>query len=252
MASNPTQELAGKVALITGSAKNIGRAIALELSRAGASIAVNTRASIEDGKQVVEEIRSAGGQADLFVADIANAQAARDMVSKVMDRFGRVDFLVLNASVRTERPFLELTYDEWRTPLAISLDGAFHLAQGCIPSMLKNGGGCIVTLAGTQSLSGAKRRAHGSVAKHGLIGFTRSLAREFAEENIRVNSIAPGQMETTRAAGRAPRAAGADNIPMKRRGEPEEIATTVRFLCGPGSSYITGQTFHVNGGQMMY
>lgn len=251
MAATNTQELAGKVALVTGGAKNIGRSIALELGRAGASVAVNTRASVDDGERVVQEIRGAGGQAEIYVADIGDAKSAQAMVNNVLERFGRIDFLVLNASVRTEKAFLELTYDEWRVPLAITLDGAFYLAQGCIPSMLKNGGGAIVTLGGMQSLSGAKKRIHGSVAKHGLVGFTRGLAREFAEEGVRANCIAPGQMETTRAPGRAARP-GAELIPMKRRGAPEEIATTVRFLCGPASSYITGQTFHVNGGQMMF
>ena len=245
------QELAGKVALITGAAKNIGRVTALELARAGAAVAVNTRASIEDGERVVQEIRSAGGQAELYVADIADPAAAKGMVAKVLERFGRVDFLVLNASVRTEKAFLELTYDEWRTPLAITLDGAFYLSQACIPSMIENGGGSIVTLAGMQSLSGAAKRIHGSVAKHGLVGFTRGLAREFADRSIRANSIAPGTMSTVRAAGRAAPAAD-DTIPMKRKGAPEEIATTVRFLCGPASSYITGQTLHVNGGKMMF
>src|SRR4029079_3539034 len=131
-------------------------------------------------------------------------------------RFGRVDMLVLNASVRTEKPFLELTYDEWRTPLAITLDGAFYLAQACIPSMIQNGGGSIVTLGGMQSLSGAKRRIHGSVAKHGLVGFTRCIAREVAENNIRANCIAPGTMDTTRGPGRAARPVD-DNIPLKRK-----------------------------------
>ena len=249
MASN--QELAGKVALITGAAKNIGRSVALELAAAGAAVAVNTRASAKEGEEVVQEIRNSGGQAELYIADIADGAACKAMVAKVLERFGRVDFLVLNASVRTEKPFLELTYEEWRTPLAITLDGALYLAQGCIPSMLQNGGGSIVTLAGMQSLSGAAKRIHGSVAKHGLVGFTRGLAREFADRGIRANSIAPGTMATVRAAGRAPTATD-DTIPMKRKGAPEEIATTVRFLCGPGASYITGQTFHVNGGKMMF
>jgi 3-oxoacyl-[acyl-carrier protein] reductase len=249
MASN--QELAGKVALITGAAKNIGRSIALELAEAGAAVAVNTRASVDEGERVVQEIRGAGGQAELYVADIADAAAVKSMVANVLQRFGRVDFLVLNASVRTEKAFLELSYDEWRTPLAITLDGAFYLAQGCIPSMLQNGGGSIVTLAGMQSLSGAAKRIHGSVAKHGLVGFTRGIAREFADRGIRANSIAPGTMATVRAAGRTTPATD-DTIPMKRKGAPEEIATTVRFLCAPGSSYITGQTFHVNGGKMMF
>lgn len=245
------QELAGKVALITGAAKNIGRSIALELANAGASVAVNTRASVEDGERVVQEIRGTGAQAELHVADIGDASASKSMVANVLKRFGRIDILVLNASVRTEKAFLELTYEEWRTPLSITLDGAFYLAQACIPSMLKNGGGSIITLGGMQSLSGARKRIHGSVAKHGLVGFTRGIAREFAEEGIRANCIAPGQMDTTRAAGRAARPAE-DLIPMKRKGAPEEIATTVRFLCSPAASYITGQTFHVNGGQMMF
>jgi 3-oxoacyl-[acyl-carrier protein] reductase len=251
MATTAAQELAGKVALITGAAKNIGRSIALELAAAGAAVAVNTRASVDEGERVVQEIRDFGGEAGLYVADIGDPAAAKAMVADVLARFGRVDFLVLNASVRTEKAFLELTYEEWRVPLAITLDGAFHLAQACIPSMLENGGGSIVTLGGMQSLSGAKKRIHGSVAKHGLVGLTRGLAREFAEHGIRANCIAPGQMETTRAAGRSARP-GEDLIPMKRRGAPEEIATTVRFLCGPASSYITGQTLHVNGGQMMF
>src|SRR5688572_14662297 len=250
--ANENKELAGKVALITGSARNIGRAIALELADAGCAIAVNTRNSVADGEQVVQEIRSSGGQAELFVADIADAAAAKGMVANALKRFGRIDFLVLNASVRTEKPFLELSYDEWRTPLSITLDGSFYLAQACIPSMIENGGGAIVTLGGTQSLSGAAKRVHGSVAKHGLVGLTRGLAREFADRGIRANCIAPGQMDTTRAnpAARAARPP-VDNIPLKRKGDPEEIATTVRFLCSPAASYITGQTLYVNGGQTM-
>ena len=247
-----SKELAGKVALITGAAKNIGHATALELAKAGAAVAVNTRNSVDDARKVVEEIRAAGGQAEVFIADIADAKQCKAMVDGVMQTFGRVDFLVLNASVRTERPFLELSYAEWSTPLGITLDGAFYLAQGCIPSMIKNGGGSIVTLGGTQSLSGAKNRVHGSVAKHGLVGFTRAIAREFGDRNVRANCIAPGQMDTVRAAGgRAPVGAAASNIPLGRKGDAQEIATAVRFLCGPASSYLTGQTIQVNGGQIM-
>jgi 3-oxoacyl-[acyl-carrier protein] reductase len=244
-------ELAGKVALVTGGARNIGRAISIELAAAGAAVAVNTRRSVDDGERVVHEIRSAGGDAELYVADIGDAAAARGMVGNALKRFGRIDFLVLNASVRTECPFLELNYEEWRTPLTITLDGAFHLTQACIPSMLENGGGSIVTLGGMVSLSGAAKRVHGSVAKHGLVGLTRGIAREFAGNGIRANCIAPGTMDTVRAAGRAVRTSD-DTIPMKRKGAPEEIATAVRFLCSPAASYITGQTLHVNGGKMMF
>ena len=246
-----TKELSGKVALITGAAKNIGRATALELAKAGAAVAINTRHSVDDAKKVAEEIRAAGGKAEVYVADIADAKQCKAMVDGVMQALGRVDFLVLNASVRTERPFLEMSYDEWRTPLAITLDGAFYLAQACLPSMIANGGGSIVTLGGMMSLSGAKKRIHGSVAKHGLVGFTRGLAREFGDRNIRANCLAPGQMDTTRAAGRTA-SQGETMIPLGRKGGAEEIATVVRFLCGPASSYVTGQSLQINGGQMMY
>ncbi|MCC6535093.1 MAG: SDR family oxidoreductase [Burkholderiales bacterium] len=249
---NPGNELAGKVALVTGGARNIGAATALALAQGGAAVAVNTRVSRDDADKVVAEIRATGGQADVFMADIADAGAVKRMVEAVIARFGKVDILVLNASVRKETPFLDLSYDEWRSIMAISLDGSFHLAQACLPSMLGAGGGSIVTLGGMQALSGAKRRVHGSVAKHGMVGFTRALAREFAEQNVRVNCVAPGQMDTIRAPGRAARADPKTTIPMGRLGEAREIADTVRFLCGPAASYITGQTIHVNGGVMMF
>jgi len=247
-----SKELAGKVALVTGAGRNIGRAIALALAEGGAAVAVNTRKSREDVDGTVQAIRAAGGQAEVFMADIADGAAVRTMVDGIVKRFGRVDFLVLNASVRTEKPFTELSYEEWRVPLSITLDGAFYLAKACIPEMIKAGGGSIVTLGGMVSLSGAARRVHGSVAKHGLVGFTRGIARELAPQGIRANCVAPGTMNTVRAAGRAERPDVSKTVPIGRMGEAEEIATTVRFLCGPGASYINGQTIHVNGGQMMF
>jgi 3-oxoacyl-[acyl-carrier protein] reductase len=250
--ANGTRELEGKVALITGAGRNIGRATALALAAAGAAVAVNTRQSQDAATAVVREIRDAGGDADVFMADIADANAVRTMVDRIADKWGRLDILVLNASVRKETPFLDISYDEWRMIMGISLDGSFYLTQACIPHMIKAGGGSIVTLAGMVSLSGAKRRIHGSVAKHGMIGLTRGIAREFGEHGIRANCIAPGQMNTPRAPGRAPRADPKATIPLGRPGEPEEIASAVRFLCGPGASFINGQTIQVNGGQMMF
>lgn len=247
----PGSELSGKVALITGAARNIGRATALALAAGGAAVAINTRHSKDDAENVAQEIRASRGHAEVYVADIAQADDVKRMTAAILARFGRIDILVLNASVRTEKPFLELSYDEWRLPLGITLDGAYYCAQACIPSMLEHGGGSIITLVGMQSLSGAKNRIHGSVAKHGLLGFTRGIAREFGDRNIRANSIAPGTMNTTRAPGRAPRPAPT-NIPLGRYGEAEEIASVVRFLAGPGSSFLTGQSLQINGGQMMF
>lgn len=248
----PGNELAGKVALVTGGARNIGAAISLALAQGGASVAINTRASRDDGERVAQEIRAAGGQAELYLADVADAAAVKGMIDAVLKRFGRIDILVLNASVRKETPFLDISFEEWRGIMGISLDGSFRLCQACLPSMIQNGGGSIVTLGGMQALSGAKKRVHGSVAKHGMVGLTRGLAREFAEQGVRANCVAPGQMDTVRAAGRAPRADPKAAIPLGRLGDAREIADTVRFLCGPGASYITGQTIHVNGGVMMF
>jgi len=250
--SDGNRELAGKVALVTGASRNIGRATALALAQAGAAVAVNTRASREDAEKVVEEIRAAGSQAELCMADICESGAVKAMVDAIVSRFKRLDILVLNASVRSEKAFTEMTYEEWRLPLSITLDGAFFCVQACLPHMLAAGGGSIVTLGGQVALSGARNRVHGSVAKHGLVGMTRALAREFGDRGIRVNCVAPGIMNTTRAAGRAPRPDAAKVVPLGRAGEAEEIATTVRFLCGPGASFITGQTIHVNGGQVMF
>jgi 3-oxoacyl-[acyl-carrier protein] reductase len=142
-----------------------------------------------------------------------------------------------------------MTYEQWRLPLAITLDGAFFCAQACAPHMVKAGGGAIVTLGGLQAISGAKSRVHGSVAKSGLVGFTRALSRDLAQYGIRVNCVSPGHIETVRANPRASRDDQKKIIPLGRFGEPREIADTVRFMAGPGASFITGQTVHVNGGQ---
>lgn len=245
-----TNELAGKVALVTGASRNIGRAIALSLAQAGAAVGVNTRASKDDAEKVAQEIRAAGGQAEVYMADIVDPKAVNAMVDSLVKRFGRLDVLVLNASVRKETPFAEMSFEEWKSLTSITLDGSFHCVKACLPHLIKAGGGAIVTLGGMTALSGAKRRAHGSVGKFGLYGMTRALAKEFGEHKIRVNCVAPGQMNTARAPGRT--VPDVTNVPLGRRVEPEEIADVVRFLCGPGSKMISGQLIYVDGGQQQF
>ncbi len=242
-------ELNGRVALVTGAAKNIGRAIALELAAAGAKVAINTRASRTEAEAVAQEIRAAGGAAAVYIADIANADAVRQMCTAVATELGTVNILVLNASVRREIPFTEMTFDEWRQVMAISLDGSFHCVKAVLPGMIAGGGGNIITLAGDTALNGAVGKVHSSSAKSGLAGMTRALARELGPKGIRVNCVSPGHFDTTRPAHRTARPSMHDNIPLARLGAPAEIATTVRFLCGAGGGFITGQTVHVNGGQ---
>ena len=247
----PGNELAGKAALVTGASRNIGRAIALALAAGGAAVAVNARNSREDAEKVVQEIRAAGGQAEAFMADIVDAKAVNAMVEGAVKRFGRLDFLVLNASVRKETPFIDMTYDEWRSLISLTLDGSFNCTKACLPHMIKAGGGAIVTIGGMTALSGSKRRVHGSVGKHGLYGMTRALAKELGEHHIRANCVAPGQMNTARGAGRSARP-DVSLVPLGRRVEPEEIASAVRFLCGPGAAMISGQLIYVDGGQQMF
>ena len=173
-----TNELAGKVALVTGASRNIGRSIALALAAAGAAVAVNARTSKEDAGKVAQEIRAAGGQAEAYLADIVDPKAVNAMVDGVVKRFGRLDALVLNASVRKETPFADMSFDEWKSLTSVTLDGSFHCVKACLPHLIKAGGGAIVTLGGMTALSGAKRRVHGSVGKFGLYGMTRALAKE--------------------------------------------------------------------------
>jgi 3-oxoacyl-[acyl-carrier protein] reductase len=248
----PGTELAGKVALVTGASRKLGREIARALACGGATVAINARTSRDEAESVAEEIRTAGGQAAAFLADVTDAEAVRSMVQGIVAQFGRIDILVLNAAIRAEVPFLEMSYEEWRRPLAMTLDGAFYCMQACLPEMLRAGGGSIVTLGGLSSLTGAKRRVHGSVAKNGLLGMTRAVAREFGEHNVRANCVAPGRMITEPRPHRTTEPNAEAMIPLGRKGDRVEVAAAVRFLCGPGASFISGQTVYVNGGQYMH
>jgi len=245
------KELTGKVALVTGAGKNIGRSIALDLAAGGAAVAVNTRASREAAESVAQDIRDAGGKAQVYLADLTDAAAVKTMCEGVARDFGRLDILVLNASVRKVTAFSDMDFAEWRRILDTSLDGSFHCVKAALPALIASGSGSIVTLAGDSALYGSVGKVNSSAAKSGLAGMTRALAKALAEHHIRVNCVSPGHIETTRPADRAARPEATGLIPLGRYGRPEEIASVVRFLCGPGADYITGQTLHVNGGMHM-
>jgi 3-oxoacyl-[acyl-carrier protein] reductase len=237
-------EFAGKVALVTGAARNIGRAIALSLASGGAKVAVNTRSNIQEARGVVDEIKALGSDGEAFLADVAEPAQVQAMVDAVIKRFGRLDILVLNAAIRDHVHFDEISFEDWRRHMATNLDSAFVFTKACLPALKKAGDGRIVTFAGVTALLGLKDRAHVAASKHGIVGLTKALAADLAEFGIRVNCISPGQIDTSRAGAPTPKR----EIPLGRRGSPFEIAGMVRALCGPAGAYVTGQTLHINGG----
>jgi 3-oxoacyl-[acyl-carrier protein] reductase len=236
---------------VTGSARNIGRAIALELARAGAAVMVNARTAAADAEEVANEIRQAGGQAAFTLADVGDPGAVTMLVKSTMESFGRLDILVNNASVRRETDFVKLDYQEWREILATTLDGAYLCSHSVLPHLIQSGGGAIVNIGGLSAHTGAARRAHVCAAKAGLVGLTRALAHDLAPHGITVNCVAPGLIDTRRGSTGQP-AHHALHAPLAGRlGKPQEIGALVRFLCGPDARYITGQTIHANGGVFM-
>ncbi|HEY2131741.1 MAG TPA: SDR family NAD(P)-dependent oxidoreductase [Acetobacteraceae bacterium] len=242
-----------KVAVVTGSAMNIGRAIALHLARDGYRVLVTARQAEHDAQETARLVREAGSEAAVHLADISDPAQARDLIGAAVARFGRLDVLVNNASVRRQTKFSDMTPEEWREIMSATLDGAFYCAHAAAPRIAAAGGGSIVNLGGMSAHVGAIGRVHAVTAKAGMVGLTRALAKELAGDNITVNTVVPGSIETIRGA-----AAGGNHgrsvLPESlsgRRGQPDEIAAMVRFLCSPEARYVTGQTIHVNGGAFM-
>lgn len=246
------RELDGRVALVTGSARNIGRAIAVELARAGAAVVVHAKRSEAEADEVAGIIQSAGGRAHVELADVAAPDAVRALIGAAVRVFGGLDILVNNASTRREVDFACLDYAEWRDILSTTLDGAYLCCHAALPHLLQSSAGAVVNIGGLSAHLGSPRRAHVIAAKAGLVGLTRALAHDLAPHGITVNCVVPGQIETARPPGAAePAHHAVGEPPVGRRGRPEEVAATVRFLCGPGARYITGQTVHLSGGLFM-
>ncbi len=241
-------ELEGRVALITGAAKNIGRAIAGELAEAGASVVINTRSSKRDAEAAADELRANGHRAIVKLADVTDGAAVKRMVQDIVNELGRIDILVNNAVFHGSTAFEEFSFDAWERTIAVTLYGAFHCTQACIPQLAKAGGGTIVNMGGAFGHKASTGRSATSAAKAGLAGMTRALAHELADRNINVNYVAPGPVNTVRD---IPARIDVANIPMGRFAEIDEVTAVVRMLCAPKGRYITGQTIHVNGGFYM-
>src|SRR5205823_2156544 len=243
--------LKGKVALVTGAGRNIGRAIALALADAGAKVAVNVRASRNEGQAVVDEIVARGGDAVLVVADVTQRTEVEAMIAAIWSHFRRLDIVVNNAAIRHEASFADLPYADWRATQAVCVDGAFHCTQAALPSLRDSGAGAVINIGGMTAHTGASMRAHVVTAKAALGGLTRALAHELAEFGITVNCVSPGLIDTERKSDSTtgtPAHHAIHQTLLGRRGRPDEIASAVVWLAGPGGRYITGQTLHVNGG----
>lgn len=247
-------KLDGKVALVTGSGRNIGRGMILKLADEGAHVIVNSRTNQAEADAVANEARARGVKALSILADMAKKDQIDQMMSKAMAEFGQIDILINNAAVRPHKPFTELTVQDWEAVRSVVLDGAIYSTMAVINSMVANRYGRILFFTGEGAFVGGSGRAHVSAAKMGLVGFARGLASEFAPHNIRVNVVSPGSIDTSRAnpewyQGRPPNASG---IPIGRQGMVEEIAATALFLVTDDSGFITGQTIHANGGVAYY
>jgi 3-oxoacyl-[acyl-carrier protein] reductase len=247
--------LEGKVALVTGSGRNIGRATVLKLAGEGAHVVVNARANQQEAESVAREARDLGVKAVPVLADVGRKAEVEALAARALSEFGRVDILINNAAIRPHKPFIETTEADWELIRSVVLDGPLYLTRALIEPMVENRYGRILFFVGDGAISASGAgRTHLSAAKMGLIGVARGLASEFAAHNIRVNVVSPGSINTSRDhpewyQGHVPNAAG---IPLGRQGSVDEIAATCLFLISEDSSFITGQTIHVNGGAHYY
>jgi len=246
--------LEGKAALVTGAGRNIGRAIILSLAAEGANVVVNARSNAEEAEAVAAEARSMGVEALSVLADVSDRNQVAAMMAEATERFGKIDILINNAAIRPHKPFTDVTFEDWERVRGVVLDGAFYCTHALIPSMVKNQFGRIVFFTGDGAFMGTPQRSHVSAAKMGLIGLARGLASEFAPQNIRVNVISPGRIDTSRDLSWYPQGGMREtsDIPLQRLGTSEEIAAACLFLVTDDCGFITGQTIHVNGGVGLY
>ena len=241
--SRTSRAVEGKVALVTGSGRNLGRATVLELARQGADVVVNARSNREQAEAVAREAESLGVRAIALLADVGIEQQVNEMVEEALERLGRIDILINNAGFRGSSSIAEMSTDEWRAAAAVNFDGPFFCTRAVVPSMISNGYGRIITVSGLNAFHGRANWSHICGSKMGAMGMTRALAVELAPYNIVVNHVVPGAYVAH---------PDLDRIPVGRVGLPQELANMYAFLSSEEASYITGQTFHVNGGEVRY
>lgn len=245
--------LEGKVALVTGASRGIGKAIALLLAENGADVAVNFAGSTAAAEAVAAEIEKMGRKAILVQGDVSQTEVCAEMVDKVVKELGHIDILVNNAGITRDTLLLRMKEEDWDAVLNTNLKGVFNCTKAAVKYMAKQRSGSIVNISSVVALMGNAGQANYAAAKAGILGFTRSVAKEMAARGIRVNAVTPGFIKTdmTSVLSEKVVAAMEASIPLARLGEPEDIAKAVLFLVSDNAAYITGQTLHVDGGMVM-
>ncbi|PKM83604.1 MAG: 3-ketoacyl-ACP reductase [Firmicutes bacterium HGW-Firmicutes-13] len=245
--------LKNRAAIITGSSRGIGRAIALQMAKEGAKVIVNYASNKEKAIEVENQIKKSGGTAIAIEADISKREEVRKMIALTVEKFGAVDILVNNAGILQQKPFETITDEEWDKMFEINMKGPFICSQESIPFMLKNKFGRIINISSIGGQWGGHLAVHYSAAKAGVISLTRSLAKIYSRDGINTNCISPGLVLTEMSAAEMETEAGREklkSIPINRPASPEEIARIAVFLAGEDGSYMTGQTINANGGML--
>ena len=243
------KQLTGKAAVVTGGGRNIGRAIAHALAREGANVLINVRSNKAEADNVAREVEALGVRAAVHIGDVADPKAVAAMVEAALAAFGRIDYLINNAALRAEKPFDQMSYEDWRKVMDLTLDAPFLCVKAILPALKASGAGRVVNIGGMSAHTGAKNRAHVVSAKAGLVGFTRALANDLAESGITVNCVVPGLIGTPRPKDSPePQHHLTHSTITGARGRPEDVAGMVAFLCTGAARYVTGQTIHTNGG----
>jgi 3-oxoacyl-[acyl-carrier protein] reductase len=254
MASSNPQSLTGRIAVVSGASRGIGRAIALDLAKEGASIIVNYNSTAKGAEEVVAEIEKMGGQAKAVKANIGQADEAQALIQAAIDNFEKIDILVNNAGITRDMLIMKMSEEEWDQVMEINLKGTFNCSKAAIRPMMRARFGRIINITSISGQIGNAGQTNYSASKAGQIGFTKALAREVASRKITVNAVAAGFVDTEIWSGVSEEIIDGfiDSIPLGRKGQPEEIAHAVSFLCSEKASYITGQVLAVDGGLAMF